>query len=69
MSKRLYERWYPIRSIAEFDACPHEWYIVYFGNKEKTMHFSWLISWQYRTLQNKISKREVWIAKRIGESK
>jgi len=69
MSKRKYERWYPVRSIAEFEELQFDWYIVRYGNKYKTTHRSFLISQQYRVLVNKINGGDIWIANRIGESK
>lgn len=63
MSKRKYKRGKLIRSVAEFEKCESAWYIVYFGTtRPKTIHRSFLESWQYRTLKNFINKGEVFIA-------
>jgi len=68
MSKQKYKRGRAIRSIEDFEYCPSEFYIVKFGKTEKTTHYSFLISWQYRTLRNFIELRRVFVAERIGET-
>lgn len=68
MSKRKYKRGRAIRRIEDFEYCPSEFYIVKFGETDKTLHYSFLMSWQYRTLKNFIELRRVFVAERIGES-
>ena len=68
MSKRKYKRGRAIRRIEDFEYCPSEFYIVKFGKTDKTLHYSFLISWQYRTLKKFIELRCVFAAERIGES-
>jgi len=64
MSKRMYERGKPIKSMADFENSNTDFYIVRFGNREKTVHRSFLISWQYRVLSNFISRGLVFAAKK-----
>lgn len=51
--KRKYKQGKIIRSVAEFEQCESNWYMVKFGgmtDKLKPMHISFLTSWQYHTL-------------------
>lgn len=51
MSKAKYKKGKRIRTISEFDQSPCLWYKF----RDKTVHRSFLISWQYRTLLNAIN--------------
>ena len=59
MSKRKYRAQYQIDSVTEFDECPNTFFIVQFGETRKTLHRSFLISWQYRTLENFIKQGRI----------
>lgn len=50
MSKPIYKQGKMIRSISEFDQSDAKYFKVRFGQNFKTMHRSFLISWQYRQL-------------------
>ena len=56
---RKYKRGKQIKSVAEFEQSKSKWFWVLFGNKEKTIHFGFLISWQYQLLYKFI--RNGWI--------
>lgn len=68
MSKRKYKPGRRIRSIADFERSKHKYYIVKFGNIYKTLHYSFLISWQYRTLEKYICMKLVYEAERIEDA-
>lgn len=61
---RKYQAVKRIRTIAEFENCKSDWFIVVFGNNQKTVHRSFLISWQYRLLQIFINKGCVYQAEK-----
>lgn len=52
MSKAKFKKGKRIESISEFDNSEKHW----FKFRDKTVHRSFLISWQYRTLLNAIIK-------------
>lgn len=58
MSKRKYKKGRQITSVSDFDSCESLWYIW----NEKTIHRSFLISLQYRTLVNLIMRGCIYIA-------
>lgn len=63
MSKRKYRRGKQICSISDFDHSESKFYIVYFGSTNpRTIHRSFLMSWQYRTLLNSIIRGGVFEA-------
>ena len=59
MSKARYERGEQIISIAQFEASKSQW----FKWRGKTIHRSWLISLQYRTLKGAIDGGHLYEAK------
>ena len=66
MSKKQYKRGKQITTISEFDESESRYYVVYFGSTNpQTKHRSFLMSWQYRTLFNFISKGYVFEADKI----
>ena len=65
MSKPKYKQGKMIKSIADFAKSDKKWFKVRFGNKPKTLHRSFLISWQYRTLELFISRGSVYEADEI----
>lgn len=67
VSKSKYGRGRPIYIISDFDDSDSLWFKVRFGNKVKTLHRSFLESWPYRTLLNKIEQGEVYEAFLIDE--
>lgn len=64
---RKYRNGRQITSIADFDQCESIFYIVRFGENTKTVHRSFLISWQYSTLLNFIQKGWVFEAVKEGD--
>lgn len=69
MSKPKYKQGKKIRSIADFAKSKNQWFKVYFSNEPKTRHRSFLISWQYRTLEIFINKGWVYEADLIQKEK
>ena len=67
MSKPKYKIGRQICSIAEFDDSDSRFYIVFFGSKPKTLHKSFLISWQYQLLRRFIVNGKVYEAELIAE--
>ena len=51
--------------MTAFDEFDGDWFIVKFGNKEKTIHRSFLISWQYRVLKQFIKREAIYAAERM----
>lgn len=69
MSKRKYGLGKQICSISDFDHSENKFYIVYFGpTNPRTIHRSFLISWQYRTLLTWIVRGWVFEADFIKEA-
>jgi len=56
MSERKYSQGKPIRSMAEFEQYDGIFFVVKFGNGSRTMHRTFLISWQYRSLKKFIDQ-------------
>ena len=48
--KRKYKRGKQIKSVGEFEQSNATFFRVRFGEKEKTIHYGFLESWQYHTL-------------------
>lgn len=69
MSKPKYKQGKMIRSIADFAKSKSKWFKVYFGNEPKTRHRSFLISWQYRVLENFINAHWIYEADLIQKEK
>lgn len=67
MAKPKYKNGKLIHTIGEFENCESLWYRVRFGNKYKTIHYSFLQSWQYVTLKRFIDHGNVCIAEKIEE--
>lgn len=67
MSKRKFKQGAQIHCVSDFDQSCSKYYIVHFGEKHKTIHRSFLMSWQYRTLLNFIIRGEVYEADVIKE--
>lgn len=63
MSRRKYERGRQICSVSDFERSESSWYIVLFGNNARTRHRGFLISLQYRTLENFIKRGAVYEAR------
>lgn len=60
--KSKYKKGKLIRTICDFDHSKSLWFKVVFGNKEKTIHRAFLVSWQYHMLEMFISARRVYEA-------
>jgi hypothetical protein len=69
MSKPKYKQGKMIKSISDFAKSDNTWFKVRFGNKPKTLHRSFLISWQYRTLELFINRGSVYEADLIQKEK
>lgn len=64
MSKRKYKQGAQVTSVAEI--LEHEWFIVHFGPKAaKTMHKSFIGSWQLHTCELFVDAGRVYIAERL----
>lgn len=63
-----YKKGTQIQTIASFEhniANGNHMFMVYFGgSRPKVLHYSFLISWQYRTLSMFICHGRVWVAKK-----
>ena len=62
MAKPKYKRGRQIRSVADFSITKSQWYIVNFGSRQKTLHRSFVVSWQYHTLETFINIGMVYVA-------
>lgn len=67
MSKRKYKRGAQIKTIAEFDQCESKWFVIRYPDHDKTLHRSFIISWQYRTLLGFINRGMLYKADDIKE--
>lgn len=67
MAKPKYKNGKLIHTIGEFENCQSLWYRVRFGGKYKTLHYSFLQSWQYVTLKRFITHGNVCVAEKIEE--
>ena len=68
MSKPKYKRGKQIKSMADFEKSGSTWFRVLFGMKERTKHRSFLISWQYHTLEMFIRAGRVFEAEPAGDN-
>lgn len=70
MSKPKYKDGAIVHTVGEFEILSkyRSWFRVRFGNRTKTMHVSFLKSWQYHLLEKFISHGYVRIAERIEDS-
>jgi len=62
MSKSKYKQGKMIKSMSDFAKSDKTWFKVSFGDKLKTTHRSFLISWQYRTLELFINRGAIYEA-------
>jgi hypothetical protein len=67
MSKSKYQEVMQLQSISDFECNPSRWYKVHFGNRVKTLHRSFLESWQYHTLDTFIKHGCVYIAEKFED--
>lgn len=67
MSKPKYKQGRQILSMADFEKSECLYFKVKFGDKIKTTHRSFLISWQYRTLLNFMRSGWVFEADKDGD--
>jgi len=58
-SKRMYEAGKPISSMKEFEEHIHDGFMFY---NHKLQHIGWLISMQYRVLQNAVCNGHIYVA-------
>lgn len=65
LSKPKYKKNKKINTISDFDNSECLFFKVDFGNGYKTMHRSFLISWQYRLLKSFIEKGRVFETEKI----
>lgn len=65
MSKRKYKRGSQIKTIGQFATSKSAWFIVKYGDREKTTHRGWLESMQYRCLLNTIKYKRLFVAREI----
>ncbi len=64
MAKRKYKKGAQVISVAEL--LEHEWFIVHFGpNVVKTLHKSFIASWQLRTCELFVDAGQIYIAERL----
>lgn len=68
MSKSKYKPTTQLHSVADFERNQSMWYKVHFGKNFKTIHRSFLESWQYHTLDLFIKRGWVYIAEHIGDT-
>jgi len=66
MTKPKYKKGRRIQSVADFSRTCWPWFIVEFGNTKKTLNRGFLISWQYRTLEQFVNAGRVFVANPIG---
>lgn len=69
MSKPKYKQGKLIKSISDFDKNTSKFYRVDFGERTRTLHRSFLISWSYRTLKNFIDRGCIHEAEMTEEEK
>lgn len=69
MSKPKYKKGKLIKTISDFANSKSNWFMINFGlSGFKTRHRSFLISWQYRTLETFINNGKVYEADAIIDS-
>ncbi len=64
MSKRKFKEGRKVVSVAEL--LEHEWFIVRFGKKAKTVHKGFLTSWQFHTCELFVDQGRIYIAERMA---
>ena len=69
MTARKYQKGKQICSVSDFENSSCEYFKVMFGKADKTMHRSFLIGWQYRTLKKFIDNGWVFEAERITDGR
>lgn len=67
MSKKKYERGAKLKTIGQFANCGAKFYIVKYGDKEKTTHKGWIGSWQFHYLNGMIKAGRIFVAREIKE--
>ena len=67
MAKPKYKKGRRIKSVADFSKPSSRWFIVTAWPRKKTIHRSFLISWQYRTLETFINRGWVYVAEPLYE--
>ena len=65
MTARKFQKGRPVLSIADFSRCSCEWFWIAFGSTEKAVHRSFVISWQYRIIEDFIKRRQIFVADAI----
>jgi len=65
VSKRKYEKGWQIWDLDDFENNVSDFYIVRFGDTYKTLHRSFIMSWQVRTLLLFIKHKRIWTARLI----
>ena len=65
MSKRRYSAGRRISSLADFENYKGTWFIVQFGDKQKTLHRGFVESWQTRMLMSFVYSGRVFETRRI----
>ena len=68
MSKPKYKRGKQIKTVADFEKSGATWFRVLFGMTERTKHRSFLISWQYHTLEMFIRAGRIFEADPTGDN-
>ena len=63
MSKRKYTRGAKMKTIGQFATCGAKFYIVKYGESEKTTHKGWLESWQFHYLNDMIKAGRIFVAR------
>lgn len=67
MSKPKFKRGRKIESVSDFSRTSCQWFIVNFGRRQKTLHRSFIVSWQYYTLETFIKIGMVYVADPIAD--
>ena len=65
MSKRKYKAAYPFMTMTGFANYQGTYFVVKFGKNLKTVHRSFLESWQYRLLKQFVENGRIYAAERI----
>lgn len=65
MSKRKYKAAYQFKTMAGFAFYHGTYFVVKFGKCMKTVHRSFLESWQYRLLEQFVKSGRIYAAERI----
>ena len=67
MTPPKYARGKQIKTIQQFENSLCTYFRVKFGDREKTVHRSFLISWQYRTLKQFIHRGQIYETKGLKD--